>query len=80
MNTLSIGVQSRDIVCDEYPLEGFEMIRRAGFSCCDFGLNTYLTNTSLYSMEVNNFFSQSAGELENFFAPHKKAEIGRAHV
>ena len=66
MNTLSIGVQSRDIVCDEYPLEGFEMIRRAG-------LNTYLTNTSLYSMEVNNFFSQSAGELENFFAPHKKA-------
>lgn len=73
MNKLAVGVQSKDIVFDEYPIEGFEMMKRAGFSCCDFSLNTYLTNTSLYSMEVNDFFSQSAGDLEHFFAPHKKA-------
>lgn len=73
MNTLAVGVQSREIVFDEYPLEGFEMMKRAGFSCCDFSLNAYLTNTSLYSMELNHFFDQSVMELEKFFAPHKEA-------
>lgn len=73
MNTLPVGVQSKDIVCDEYPIEGFETMKRAGFSCCDFSLNAYLTNTSLYSLEVNDFFNQSAGELEKFFTPHKEA-------
>lgn len=73
MNTLSVGVQSKDIVCDEYPLEGFEMMKRAGFSCCDFSLNSYLTNTALYSLELNEFFDQSVEKLEDFFAPHKEA-------
>lgn len=73
MNTLAVGVQSMDIVFDEHPLEGFEMMKRAGFSCCDFSLNSYLTNTSLYALEVNNFFSHSIRELEKFFAPHKEA-------
>lgn len=73
MGILSVGVQSKGIVFDEYPIEGFEMMKRAGFSCCDFSLNTYLTNTALYSFEVNDFFSQSVRELECFFAPHKAA-------
>lgn len=73
MNKLTIGVQSKDIVFDGYPIEGFEMMRRAGFSSCDFSLNAYLTNTSLYSMEVNHFFDQSVGELKDFFALHKEA-------
>lgn len=73
MDTLPIGVQSKNIVSDEYPIEGFETMKRAGFSCCDFSLNAYLTNTSLYSLEVNDFFNQSAGELEKFFTPHKEA-------
>lgn len=73
MSRLAVGVQSRDIVFDEYPIEGFEMMRRAGFSCCDFSLNSYLTNTSLYAMELNDFFDQSIDELERFFTPHKKA-------
>lgn len=68
---MEIGVQSKDIVYDENPVEGFEMMRCAGFSCCDFGLNAYLTNTQLYSYEVNNFFSKSVGELEKYFAAHK---------
>lgn len=70
---MKIGVQSKDIIYDKYPLEGFEMMKRAGFSCCDFSLNSYLTNTSLYSLEVNDFFNQTIGELETFFSPHKEA-------
>ena len=73
MDTLPIGVQSKDIVYDNYPIEGFETIKRAGFSCCDFSLNAYLTNTSLYSLKLNDFFSQSVANLEAFFTPHKEA-------
>ncbi len=73
MNTLPVGVQSKDIVYDNYPIEGFETIKRAGFSCCDFSLNAYLTNTSLYSLKLNDFFSQSVANLEAFFTPHKEA-------
>lgn len=73
MNTIAVGVQSKDIIFDEDPLEGFKIMKRAGFSCCDFSLNSYLTNTSIYSLEVNHFFSQSIRELETFFAPHKEA-------
>lgn len=73
MNTLSVGVQSKNIVFDKYPIEGFEMMKRAGLSCCDFSLNSYLTNTSLYSMEINDFFSQSVEKLKLFFTPHKEA-------
>lgn len=73
MNKLSVGVQSKDIVFDEYPIEGFEMMRHAGFSCCDFSLNSYLTSTSLYDIKINEFFNQSIDKLESFFTPHKKA-------
>ncbi len=73
---MEIGVQSKDIVYDENPAEGFEMMRCAGFSCCDFGLNAYLTNTQLYSYEVNDFFSKPVGELEKYFAAHKRGAKG----
>ncbi|MDE6991040.1 MAG: sugar phosphate isomerase/epimerase [Lachnospiraceae bacterium] len=73
MNKLAVGVQSRDVIYDEYPIEGFEMMKRAGFSCCDFSLNSYLTNTALYSLDINNFFNRSIVELECFFTPHKEA-------
>lgn len=73
MGTLSVGVQSKDIVFDGYPLEGFEMMQRAGFSCCDLSLNSYLTNTQLYSLKVNSFFDQTVDGLERFFTPHKEA-------
>ncbi len=70
---LPIGTQTKNIISDACPIEGFEMIKRAGFSCCDFSLNAYLTNTLLYSLELNDFFNQPTGELEKFFAPHKEA-------
>lgn len=73
MNTLSIGVQSKGIVHDDCPLEGFEMMKSMGFSCCDFSLHSYLPNTSLYSLKVNDFFNQSIDELKKFFRPHKEA-------
>lgn len=73
MHRLDVGVQSKNIVNDDYPIEGFEMMRRAGFTCCDFSLNSYLTNTELYSLKVNKFFDQSVRELGNFFALHRQA-------
>lgn len=70
MNT---GVQTKNVVTDNDPAAGFALLRRAGFSCADFSLNGYLTNTALYQSEVNSFFDRSIGELERFFAPHRQA-------
>lgn len=69
---LPIGVQTKNIVYDENPREGFERLKAAGFSCVDFSLNGYLLNTDLYREKVNRFFDRSLGELERFFAPHKE--------
>lgn len=68
---LSIGVQTKNVVDDINPEEGFAMLRRTGFSCADFSLNGYLLNTDLYQEKRNKFFDQSVSELLHFFAPHK---------
>lgn len=73
MQKLSIGVQSKNIIFDEYPIEGFEMLRRTGFTCCDFSLNAYLSNSILYHYERNDFFNQPIHKLKEFFEPHKEA-------
>lgn len=70
---LRIGVQTQNVVYDENPAEGFEMLKRTGFSCADFSLNVHLMNKSLYKGERNSFFDQSEDELADFFTPHKKA-------
>ncbi|MDE7016225.1 MAG: sugar phosphate isomerase/epimerase [Lachnospiraceae bacterium] len=83
---MSIGVQTKNVVYDANPAEGFAMMKRAGFSCADFSLNSYLLNTSLYRFERNDFFSMSDRELEVFFKPHKDAakaadiEINQMHM
>lgn len=69
---LPIGVQTKNIVYDINPAEGFEALQKAGFSCADFSLNTYLDNTTLYNFELNTFFDKSDKELEEYFAPHKE--------
>lgn len=69
---LQVGVQTRGVVDDQDPAKGFRMLKTAGFSCVDFSLNSYLTNTSLYKMQPNDFFDQSEEELFRFFAPHKR--------
>lgn len=68
-----LGVQSKNVIYDENPLEGFELLKSAGFSCCDFSLNAYLKNTSLYQGRINSFFDRTEKELEDFFAPHREA-------
>lgn len=70
---LQIGVQTQRIVLDHDPAEGFSMLKRAGFSCVDFSLNSYLINKTLYRFERNTFFDRSVGELEEYFTPHKDA-------
>lgn len=70
---LQIGMQTRNIVEDYNPIEGFRVLKEAGFDCADFSLNRYLENKSLYKGEINDFFDKSIPELEEFFAPHKKA-------
>ena len=67
-----IGVQTKNVIDDSNPKDGFEMLRRAGFSCADFSLNSYLLNTSLYKFELNDFFNKSVNELEAYFQPHKE--------
>lgn len=67
-----IGVQTKNVVNDNCPEEGFAMLKRAGFSCADFSLNSYLLNTSLYQSRLNTFFDQSIQELERFFMSHKQ--------
>lgn len=70
---LPIGVQTYNVVNDREPVQGFEMLKRAGFSCCDFSLNAYLPNTALYRFQVNDFFDRSNQELARFFTPLKDA-------
>lgn len=66
---MEIGVQSKGVVSEQNPLEGFEILKRAGFSCCDFSLNSYLMNSALYDFQLNDFFNRSANELADFFLP-----------
>lgn len=69
---MQIGVQTKNVIYDSSPGEGFDRLRSAGFSCADFSLNSYLLNSELYRFERNAFFDQSVTELEKFFQPHKK--------
>lgn len=68
---IRVGVQTKNVVFDANPSEGFEMLKNAGFSCADFSLNGYLLNSSIYKFEVNDFFSGPISKLENFFSGHK---------
>ena len=70
---LEIGVQTQNVLTDENPYVGFELLREAGFTCCDFSLNGYLKNTDIYRANKNNFFDRSIEELELFFPEHKAA-------
>jgi len=67
---LKIGVQTKNIVMDENPQKGFDMLRAAGFSCVDFSLNRYLVNSDLYKGKLNTFFDQSVEQLRVFFGEH----------
>ena len=68
---LQIGVQTKNVVYDSYPEEGFALLKRAGFSCADFSLNGYLLNQNIYQSKINSFFDRSVEELEDYFTPHK---------
>ena len=70
---LDIGIQTKGVVIDNNPREGFEIVRRTGFSRCDFSLNAYLKNTLLYEYKLNHFFHQTEAELAAFFAPYREA-------
>ena len=43
-----IGVQTKNVVDDECPEQGFRLLRQSGFSCADFSLNGYLVNKDVY--------------------------------
>lgn len=70
---IKTGVQTKGIISDDSPSQGFELLRKAGFSCVDFSLNGYLINRMLYQNEKNLFFDRTDAELENFFRRHKDA-------
>lgn len=58
---LQIGVQTKNIVQDKNPEQGFQLLSEAGFSAADFSLNRYLLNTNIYQSEINHFFDASIG-------------------
>lgn len=70
---LEIGVQTKDVVEDANPAEGFRALKEAGFTCCDFGLNAYLKNRAIYEGEGNSFYDKTDAEFEAYFRPHKEA-------
>ena len=70
---IGIGVQTKDVVYDENPYEGFRMLKKAGFDCCDFSLNSYLKNTDIYQENINRFFDGSIEEITAFFTSHRNA-------
>lgn len=70
---MQIGVQSKNIIYDENPEEGFELLKEVGFSCIDFSLNKYLSNLDIYSKDINSFFNTSIQGLKQYFTPHKNA-------
>lgn len=69
---LKIGVQTKNAVYDNEPKKGFDLLKKTGFDCADFSLNSYLLNTSLYKFKLNDFFSKTDAELEKIFTQHKK--------
>lgn len=70
---LEIGVQTHNVIDDENPLEGFEILKQCGFNTVDFSLNYYLKNTCLYKLERNDFFDKSMRELKEYFTLYKEA-------
>ena len=70
---LQIGMQTKNIIYDKNPIEGFLQLKNAGFSCVDFSLNGYLPNKMVYKGQVNGIFDKTVEELEAFFTPHKEA-------
>ena len=70
--SLEIGVQSKNVVFDDNPAEGFDLLKKAGFTCCDFSLNQYQINKEIYRGINNGFFAKSVEELKDFFSPHKE--------
>ena len=70
---LPIATQSKNIITDECPMLGFKLMKRTGFTCCDFSLNDYLRNDMLYKKKKSDFFDQSSQQLCTFFTPHKEA-------
>ena len=70
---LKIGVQTQNVIDDDCPEFGFNMLRDVGFNCVDFSLHSYLKNEDIYKGNFNDFFDKSITDLEEYFNPHKSA-------
>ncbi len=68
---LQIGVQTQNVISDLQPDTGFQLLAQTGFTCADFSLNSYLSNSSIYRSDISHFFDRTGQELETFFKPHK---------
>ena len=70
---LQIGIQTKNIISDECPSEGFGLLKKVGFSNVDFSLDNYLITKDLYPLNGRDFFAKSIEELKEYFTPHKEA-------
>ncbi len=70
---LKIGVQTKGIIEAQTVMQGFAMIKRAGFDCVDVDLDLFLTDNEVDGTERQRFFEQSKEELEIRLRPYKTA-------
>ena len=68
---LEVGVQTKNVVDDRCPREGFELMRSSGFSCGDFSLNGYLFKYIPLSVGIEYLFRQVCCGAGEFFGPHR---------
>lgn len=73
-----IGVQSKNVVNDDNPYVGFNMLKNAGFDYCDFSLNGYFYNKDIYESAKegvlkSHFFDKDIEDLKLYFSIHKDA-------
>ena len=61
---LDISVQTQNVILDDNPLQGFQLLKEKGFAAVDFSLNGYLKNTDLYKNKLNPFFEQTIDHKE----------------
>ena len=63
---LDISVQTQNVILDDNPLQGFQLLKEKGFAAVDFSLNGYLKNALRQNMLLQLFWSRSKGKADLF--------------
>lgn len=70
---VTVGVQTKGILPECGPIQGAEIIAKAGFERVDFNLDCFLTNKEVYQGKSNRFFDRETEVLTSEFMEYRKA-------